>query len=1058
MTNPRVFISSDIGGSDKDDDQSLVHALLYADDLRIEGLVSSPAPHGGRAKDIHEVIDAYAKDYANLKSHSSDYPTPDYLRSVTHQGSTSAQPSAGYSNSTAGSRAIVEAAREGSASDPLYILTWGAMTDVAQALHDAPDIVNKIRLLSIGATNTTFDKNARDYIYNNMDKGEAFENLWWVENNSTFRGMYASSSGANDPSIHNGWIDANVKGHGALGEYFARMSVDLYGAGSVDGLKMGDTPSLMYLLDNAQKGDPSDDGWGGSFKRTGHADNYWTDSESGGDRLGSYNGAKTVYEHRNEYLKDFAARLDRAKSSGDNKDESPAPAPSKPAPAPPPEPEASPDMPKPEPEKEPPPPREPEMAVARISVGRTEAEDLDLSESYEVGTDSRASGDIFVELSGNGALSGAFSGPSDRYDVSFGFRNGNSDTVPFTVRLNLDKGDVLNLSATHWRGDFARLDWLDIRKAEGNTPDSDGSAVSDWMQVDSAASFLLTVDEKNAAAWAVANGSHPAEPEEGTDPEEESELPPVTWIGVEATGLPGEDAVITVGGTEAETLDLEEYKVEGRGSASAGSSITVDGSGQASGVFSGPPGRYDLSVGYINEDDGEATWTVLINGEKVDSWIGTGGRNSTEFRKIALDLLPGDRIILAGEADGSEYARFDSVTIDPAWGSAITEGRTEAETLSLGGGYIVETRGDASAGSLIMVDGSGQAAGIFTGASGTHEITVGYLNEDNGTSSFAVLINGVEANAWTGTGGSNKESTRSFTADLKTGDTITLAGTQESQERARFDWLTVDPVGTDVPTPKPVQKPESTPEPVKAEPSGLQNGDFDAFAFVGQSNAAGHFFKRGGDQSGGSLGSDVFEKTLSAKLDGAVKTINAASSGSGSNEKVDGSSYWWNLSQDKPGPALREAVSKIKAGLGGKDLDGFIWAQGEDDARAVKSDWSNLSEVVNDFTTATRKVFGYLQDQFGDDLPIFVQELGAFRQDNAWLDGPVGALDKLREAQSKLISGMDDVYLGAKTAGLAAYDDIHFNNASYGTIAMRLADSVAVELVGFRGVAAVGDA
>lgn len=38
----RVIVSTDIGGTDFDDFQSMVHLLLYADVLDIEGLISSP--------------------------------------------------------------------------------------------------------------------------------------------------------------------------------------------------------------------------------------------------------------------------------------------------------------------------------------------------------------------------------------------------------------------------------------------------------------------------------------------------------------------------------------------------------------------------------------------------------------------------------------------------------------------------------------------------------------------------------------------------------------------------------------------------------------------------------------------------------------------------------------------------------------------------------------------------------------------------------------------------------------------------------------------------------
>src|SRR3546814_6298284 len=48
-----------------------------------------------------------------------------------------------------------------SASDPLWVLTWGSMTDLAQALHDDPSIKGKIKVYSIGAWNTQQDPAAR---------------------------------------------------------------------------------------------------------------------------------------------------------------------------------------------------------------------------------------------------------------------------------------------------------------------------------------------------------------------------------------------------------------------------------------------------------------------------------------------------------------------------------------------------------------------------------------------------------------------------------------------------------------------------------------------------------------------------------------------------------------------------------------------------------------------------------------------------------------------------------------------------------------------------------
>src|SRR5262252_6392976 len=79
---PRVLVSTDIGGTDPDDFQSMVYLLFHADVLDIEGLVSSP--YGpGRAAHVLEVIDEYAKDYPKLRARSSRYPTPDALRALT---------------------------------------------------------------------------------------------------------------------------------------------------------------------------------------------------------------------------------------------------------------------------------------------------------------------------------------------------------------------------------------------------------------------------------------------------------------------------------------------------------------------------------------------------------------------------------------------------------------------------------------------------------------------------------------------------------------------------------------------------------------------------------------------------------------------------------------------------------------------------------------------------------------------------------------------------------------------------------------------------------------
>jgi len=154
----RIIVSTDIGGSDEDDIQSMVHYFLYSDLFDTEGLISSPFGQG-RMSDILAVIDEYEKDYTKLKSYSDDYPMPDYLRSIAKQGAIDPSPSEGYSHSTEGSKWMVKCAGRRDPR-PLYVLVWGLISDVAQALHDDPGVAERIRVIFIGGPNKKWDLNA----------------------------------------------------------------------------------------------------------------------------------------------------------------------------------------------------------------------------------------------------------------------------------------------------------------------------------------------------------------------------------------------------------------------------------------------------------------------------------------------------------------------------------------------------------------------------------------------------------------------------------------------------------------------------------------------------------------------------------------------------------------------------------------------------------------------------------------------------------------------------------------------------------------------------------
>lgn len=250
---PRILVSSDIGGTDPDDNQSMTHLLMYSNMFDIEGLVSSPSYGSGSKAEILRMIDLYEKDLPKLIKHQNDFPSPKYLRSITKQGHQEIAPYSGYSEPTKGSEWIISCAKRND-DRPLWVLVWGGLDDLAQALHDAPEIQNRIKVYLIGGPNKKWSTNSYAYI------AENFPNLWFIEANASYRGFF-SDSGASKNLISN-YYNNHIKGRGFLGNDFKN-----YYEGNI---KMGDTPSLLYLM----KGDPNtpgDDHWGGSFEKINHS-------------------------------------------------------------------------------------------------------------------------------------------------------------------------------------------------------------------------------------------------------------------------------------------------------------------------------------------------------------------------------------------------------------------------------------------------------------------------------------------------------------------------------------------------------------------------------------------------------------------------------------------------------------------------------------------------------------------------------------------------------------------------------------------------------------------
>lgn len=291
-----IVIDTDLGG-DPDDIQSLFRALHYTDVLKIKGILSTPdvdnPNHPWDTIANTEVIKHWIMrvdlDHLRKMGHQALMPEADVLNVVYAGVRGKGPPERG--RATEGTRHLIETAKKYTPDNPLWVLVWGAMTSVAQALYDAPDIAPNIRIYSIGSSNTITDSLSRQFVYNFM--ANQFPQLWWIENGvlpkwsgETFRGVYL---GGNQQG---GWsnvafIEQHIRGKGSTrAGYFNEKCGDVFPVATSPAgtLKEGDSPSFLYLLAPVLGGvgnvhDPTQESWGGQFR---HFDkslfpNYYVD-------------------------------------------------------------------------------------------------------------------------------------------------------------------------------------------------------------------------------------------------------------------------------------------------------------------------------------------------------------------------------------------------------------------------------------------------------------------------------------------------------------------------------------------------------------------------------------------------------------------------------------------------------------------------------------------------------------------------------------------------------------------------------------------------------------
>jgi hypothetical protein len=284
--------------SDPDDMQSMVRFLLYANEFDIEGLIASSGTFANVAnkQNILDVIGRYEMVYDNLKKHDPNYPTADYLRSVTFQGLTGTWGKTVSNNIGAGkdseaSEAIIRIVDKPDPR-PLWICVWGDCSNIAQAIWKVQNtrseaelktFLGKIRIHQIAHQDDTID-----WMLNN------FPDLFIIYSKTTYQGIF----GGSDPISNLAWINENIRNnHGPLCDVYPHEGI------GCTGVCEGDSPSFLHLV-SANRGlnnpeDPTQESWGGQFKRDGTT-NHYVDGP----------GRTIISKWRKDYQKEFAERAD----------------------------------------------------------------------------------------------------------------------------------------------------------------------------------------------------------------------------------------------------------------------------------------------------------------------------------------------------------------------------------------------------------------------------------------------------------------------------------------------------------------------------------------------------------------------------------------------------------------------------------------------------------------------------------------------------------------------------------------------------------------------------
>lgn len=333
----RTIVTTD---GELDDVDSFIRMLLHANEFKIEGLIisSSMWHYKGDGKGtkfvsememtkrlygertelrwpgtdwIYNLLNAYGEVYPNLKLHAPDFPTEEYLRSVTRIGNIDFEGE--MEKDTEGSD-FIKAKLLDDNQEPLYLQVWGGTNTIARALKSIEDqykgtpqwsaIYKKVCAKAIIYAILDQDATYRKYIavawpdvkiYYNASQFWCFAYFWKravpeplhhymegkfmgpiINNNGPLLKLYYSYGDGNPPA-------------GELEDIYSdpeKIKNNQWGSFTqYDFISEGDSPAFFHLMDVGldNLSNPHFGGWGGRLVQSTTVPSRWEDGDHASD-------------------------------------------------------------------------------------------------------------------------------------------------------------------------------------------------------------------------------------------------------------------------------------------------------------------------------------------------------------------------------------------------------------------------------------------------------------------------------------------------------------------------------------------------------------------------------------------------------------------------------------------------------------------------------------------------------------------------------------------------------------------------------------------------------